>query len=123
MKDSPAVVQHTSPLVAMGQRFQIEPGKLIEVLRGTVIKPDRSGRQATNEEVAAFCIVAEQYRLNPFTREIHAFTSGEKGVVPIVGIDGWTHVVNASGDFNGCEFEEVAGTDGKPDKSAAKKTG
>jgi len=110
-----AKVDTVSPLMVLGQKFSIEPSKLIEVLRGTVIKPDSKGRQATNEEVAAFCIVANQYGLNPFTREIHAFTSGEKGVVPIVGIDGWTHIVNARGEFNGCEFDEHADADGKPE--------
>lgn len=110
------VKRETSPLVIMGSKFEIEPNKLLEVLRGTVIKPDKNGNAATNEEVAAFCIVANQYGLNPFTHEIHAFTSSQKGVVPIVGIDGWTHIVNARGDFNGCEFIEEESPDGKPVK-------
>jgi phage recombination protein Bet len=108
------VKERASPLIALGQRFDIEPTKLLDVLRGTVIKPDRNGKQASNEEVAAFCIVANQYRLNPFTREIHAFTSGDKGVVPIVGIDGWAHIVNECGQFDGCEFEEIADEKGNP---------
>lgn len=103
-----------SPLIEMAGRFSIEPTKLLEVMRGTIIKPDRNGKQATNEEVAAFCIVANQYGLNPFTREIHAFTDGQRGVVPIVGIDGWTHVVNARDNFNGCVFEDVADASGAP---------
>jgi len=103
-----------SPLYALASRFNIEPTKLLEVMRGTIIKPDRSGKQATNEEVAAFCIVADQYGLNPFTREIHAFTSGDKGVVPIVGIDGWTKIVNTRGDFDGLEFDDVADDKGNP---------
>ena len=111
-KQLPATTQRQSPLVMLGNRFNIEPTKLMEVLRGTVIKPDRSGKAATNEEVAAFCIVANQYGLNPFTREIHAFSSGDKGIVPIVGIDGWTHIVNAQDAFDGCEFEEINAEDG-----------
>ena len=110
-----------SPLNVLGSRFNIEPAKLMEVLRGTVIKPDKNGKAATNEEVAAFCVVAAQYDLNPFTREIYAFASGEKGVTVIVPIDGWCKIVNrhtnADGekDFDGCEFEEVGGLDGKPE--------
>lgn len=108
-----AEVAKASPLYALASRFSIEPTKLVEVLRGTVIKPDKSGKAATNEEMAAFCIVAQQYNLNPFTKEIHAFASGDKGIVPIVGIDGWTKIVNAHDEFDGCEFDyEVA--DGKP---------
>lgn len=111
----------TSPLNILGARFNIEPGKLIEVLRGTVIKPDRNGKAATNEEVAAFCVVAAQYDLNPFTREIYAFASGEKGVTVIVPIDGWCKIVNRhvndanERDFDGCEFEETTDADGKPE--------
>jgi phage recombination protein Bet len=117
---------HASPLIMLGQRFNIEPNKLMEVMRGTVIKPDSSGRQATNEEIAAFCIVANQYDLNPFTREIYAFSSAQKGVTAIVPIDGWCKIVNrhknAAGelDFDGCEFEEIDGPDGKPDRITCK---
>ena len=118
--------KQSSPLITLGQRFDIEPSKLVEVLRGTVIKPDKSGRQATNEEIAAFCIVANQYGLNPFTREIYAFSSAEKGVTSIVPVDGWCKIVNrhknSAGelDFNGCEFEEIDGPDGKPDRITCK---
>lgn len=107
-----------SPLMVLGSRFNIEPNKLMEVMRGTVIKADKNGA-ATNEEVAAFCVVAAQYDLNPFTREIYAFRS-QKGIVAIVPIDGWTKIVNrhinAEGvlDFDGCTFEEVEGENGLP---------
>lgn len=115
-QDKTAVVkaQNKSPLIVLGARFDMEPGKLIDVLRGTVIKPDKHGKAASNEEVAAFCIVANQYGLNPFTREIHAFTSGEKGVVPIVGVDGWCTIVNKRHDFDGCDFDEIADDKGNP---------
>lgn len=121
-KEAVVVRQQNSPLTILGQRYNIEPSKLVEVLRGTVIKPDRNGRPASNEELAAFCIVANQYDLNPFTREIYAFSSAEKGVTAIVPIDGWCKIVNrhknAAGelDFDGCEFEEIDGPDGKPDR-------
>jgi len=107
-----------SPLVVLGSRFNIEPNKLMEVMRGTVIKADKNGA-ATNEEVAAFCVVAAQYDLNPFTREIYAFRS-QKGIVAIVPIDGWTKIVNRHKnkdgvlDFDGCTFEEVEGENGMP---------
>ena len=109
-----------SPIFGLASRFEIEPTKLVDVLRGTVIKPDKNGRAATNEEVAAFCIVANQYGLNPFTREIHAFVSGDKGVVPIVGIDGWTHIVNSCPQFDGCEFTDVAAQNGMPESIVCK---
>lgn len=103
-----------SPVYAMADRYEIEPEKLVSVLRKTVLKPDRSGNVPSNEEIAAFVIVANQYGLNPFTREIHGFSSKDKGVVPIVGVDGWARLVNRDDRFNGCEFEEEEGDDGKP---------
>ena len=93
-----------SPLSIMAAHFNIEPAMLHQTLCNTVIKPtDR--HTPTNEEVAAFVIVANQYGLNPFTRQIHAFADPRKGVIPIVGIDGWAHIVNGQKEFDGVEFE------------------
>jgi phage recombination protein Bet len=101
-----------SPIMQMSARFSIEPEKLMNVLKGTVIKPTDK-HEPTNEEVAAFVIVANQYGLNPFTREIHAFADPRRGVVPIVGIDGWSHIVNKEEQFDGCDFEDEADEDGR----------
>ena len=109
-----AIIPKASPLTLLGARFNIDPAKLMEVLRGTVIKPTKDGRVATNEEVAAFVVVANQYGLNPFTREIHAFSDPQKGVVPIVGIDGWVHLVNQEPKFDGVAFDERTAEDGAP---------
>lgn len=105
-----------SPLVAMSERFNIEPDKLLQTLKGTVIRPTNN-HSATNEEIASFCIVAQQYQLNPFTKEIHAFVSERQGIVPIVGIDGWAKLVNNHDEYDGCEFEEVDDVNGKPLKT------
>lgn len=94
-----------SPLAVMGQRYNIDPGKLLGVLKSTVIKGKEGGPAPTNEEIAAFVIVANQYSLNPFTRQIYAFVQNG-AVVPIVGIDGWAHLVNSHPEFDGVEFEE-----------------
>ncbi len=95
-----------SPLLAMSKRYGIDALKLLEVLKATVIKAtDR--HTPTNEEIAAFCIVAEQYGLSPFTREIHAFCDSSRGIVPIVGIDGWTKIANNTGQMNGVSFAIV----------------
>lgn len=113
MSETMAVVQK-SPLIALATRFNIEPGKLLTVLKGTVFKPHKDGRPASDEEVAALCIVAQQYSLNPFTKEIYAFPDGKGGIVPLVPVDGWCHIVNARPDFNGCEFAEIEDSNGIP---------
>ena len=102
-----ATAQRVSPLVTMGAAYGIEPEKLIGVLRNTVIRPTKEGYEARNEEVAAFVMVANQYKLNPWTREIHAFADPQRGLVPIVGIDGWSKLVNDQPRFDGVEFDFV----------------
>jgi phage recombination protein Bet len=112
---SQSVQRVASPLYGIAAKYHLEPGKLIEVLRGTVLKPDKkTGRVPTNEELAALCVVAQQYDLNPFTREIYGFLGQNGGIVPIVGIDGYVKIVNRQPDFNGFTLEEVEGDNGKP---------
>lgn len=107
--------QQQSALAQMATRFNLEPDKMLAVLRGTVIKASKDGRQATNEEVAAFVVVCNQYGLNPFTKEIYAFPDPKRGgVVPIVGVDGWAHIINDQPRFDGMEFEEQDDDNGKP---------
>jgi phage recombination protein Bet len=107
-----------SPLAVMAARFNIEPNKLMPVLKNTVIR-GAGGREAQDAEVAAFVIVANEYGLNPFTKEIYAFAS-KGAVVPIVGVDGWAKLVNRQAKFDGCEFEEVTDDNGKPVKTTCK---
>lgn len=115
-----------NPLAILGSKFQVDSASMVEVLRGTVIKPGKDNRQATNEELVMFAIVANQYDLNPFTREIYAFAAPGKGIVAIVPIDGWTKIVNrhkdsnGQNDFDGCEFVEVDGKNGLPESITCK---
>ena len=53
-------------------------------------------------------IVAGQYGLNPFTREIYAFPDRNNGIVPVVGVDGWARIINGNKQFDGMEFEQDA---------------
>lgn len=115
LTDATAVARpaRVSPLTIMADQYNIEPGTLFTTLKKTVIKPTDK-HDPTNEEVAAFVIVANQYGLNPFTREIHAFADPRKGVIPIVGVDGWARIVNGQPLFDGCEFEYTDDDKGKP---------
>jgi phage recombination protein Bet len=101
-----AVTTQNKPklLEVMAGRLGVEPGAMLQILKNTVIKPQRNGKEATNEEVQAFLIVANKYELNPLTREIFAFESNG-AIIPIVSIDGWSTLVNRNEHFDGCEFE------------------
>src|SRR4051794_3420171 len=59
---------------------------------------------ATNEEFAAFLLVAREYQLNPLLREVYAFPKKGGGIVPIVSIDGWINLINSQPQCDGFEF-------------------
>lgn len=72
---------------------------LINTLKATAFKGDVSDAQMT-----ALLVVANQYRLNPWTREIYAFPDKKNGIVPVVGVDGWARIINSHPQFDGMEF-------------------
>ncbi|SRV77635.1 recombination protein Bet [Shigella sonnei] len=51
-------------------------------------------------------IVANQYGLNPWTKEIYAFPDKQNGIVPVVGVDGWSRIINENQQFDGMDFEQ-----------------
>ncbi len=101
------------PLVArIASSYGVEPGKLLATLTATAFKADRA---ATDAEMMALLVVAEQYKLNPFTKELFAFLDKNKGIVPIVSVDGWARIVNEHPEFNGMQLEVFDNDAGVPD--------
>lgn len=91
--------QPRSILVSVATRFQMEPEAFERTLRGTVFP-----HNGTREQFAAFLVVADRYKLDPITKQIYAFPAKGGGIVPVVGIDGWIHLVNSHAQMNGMEF-------------------
>ncbi|WP_386696760.1 phage recombination protein Bet [Lonepinella sp. MS14436] len=85
----------------LANRFEIADGSdLMETLKNTAFKGDVNDSQMT-----ALLIVANQYGLNPWTKEIYAFPDRNNGIVPIVGVDGWARILNENPQFDGIEFD------------------
>jgi len=101
--------QQISLVAKVAARFSIEPNKFLDVVKKTCFP---AGREITNEMIAAYLIVADQYELNPFTREIYAFPMKSGGIQTIVSIDGWIKLVNRHPKFDGVEMAEQV-QDGK----------
>lgn len=101
-----AVVSRPSALGVMASKYSVEPTKLLDTLKATVFQG------ASNDELLALVVVANQYGLNPFTREIYAFPKKGGGIQPVVSIDGWIRVMNDHPQFDGVEFEFDAGDEG-----------
>ena len=90
----------TSKLAA---KFDLGDGSgLLDTLKKTAFKG-----AVSDEQMTALLIVANQYKLNPWTSEIYAFPSNG-GIVPVVGVDGWARIINGNGQFDGMEFEQDA---------------
>lgn len=87
-----------SALQVMATRFSVEPAKLLATLKNTVFKG------ATDDECMALVIVANEYNLNPFRKEIYAFPAKGGGITPVVGVDGWARMMNERPNFDGIEF-------------------
>ncbi len=88
-----------SALSVMASRFSVEPAKLLDTLKNTVFKG------ASNDEMLALVVVANEYGLNPLTKEIYAFPAKGGGIVPVVSVDGWTNLANSHPQMDGMEFE------------------
>lgn len=91
----------------MANRFGMEADTFMATLDKTVF-PNNMSR----EEKAAFLLVAQEYRLNPITREIYAMPKKGGGLIPVVSIDGWVRLANEHPQFDGMEFEDRHADDG-----------
>lgn len=93
--------QGPSVIADMAARFGMDKRAFESTLKATVVPSNIS-----NEQFAAFLLVAKQYNLNPITKEIYAFPSKSGGIQPIVGIDGWCNIINSHPQLNGIEFKD-----------------
>ena len=102
MANEVAVVKPRSLVEKFAGKYSIEPSKLLDILKATAFK--QKDGAASNEQMAALLVVADQYGLNPFTREIFAFPDKQNGIVPVVGVDGWSRILNDHPQMDGLEF-------------------
>ena len=88
---------------ALASQFNISgnEAELVATLKATAFKGNVSDAQMT-----ALMLVAGQYQLNPFTKEIYAFPDRNNGIVPVVGVDGWSRIINSHPQFDGMDFEQ-----------------
>lgn len=84
-------------------KYGIDSGKLLETLKQTAFK-QYDNRPISNEQMCALMIVAEKYDLNPFVKQIYAYPDKSGGIVPLVSVDGWDHIINSHPQFDGIDF-------------------
>jgi phage recombination protein Bet len=90
----------TTLIATMADRYNMDPTQFAKTVRATVMPSEH-----TNEQFAAFMMVAYQYGLNPITREIYAYP-GRKGggINPVVSLDGWVNLVNSHPQCDGFDI-------------------
>lgn len=94
--------EKTSLIAIMASKRNMDAHKFASTIKNTCMP-----NNASDEEFAAFLMVANQYDLNPITREIYAFPKKGGGIQPVVGIDGWLNLINSHPNMDGIEFEDV----------------
>jgi phage recombination protein Bet len=92
----------------MATKYGMEAAAFEATLRATVVP-----KNASREQFAAFLVVANEYGLNPLTKEIYAFPAPGGGIQPIVSVDGWASLVNRQPNCDGIEFDDHLDSDGK----------
>lgn len=75
--------------------------ELMNVLKNTAFK---SKETISDAQLTALMVVANQYGLNPWTKEIYAYPDKNNGIVPVVGVDGWSRIINEHAQLDGIEF-------------------
>lgn len=95
---APAAVRKTA-LGLLSERLNIPPEQLKTTLKATVFATCKS-----DDEFLAAVIVANEYKLNPFTKEIYAFPSKQGGVIPIVSTDGWNKLMTSHQQYKSHEY-------------------
>jgi phage recombination protein Bet len=102
-----------SAIVTLAERLGVQPTEVfLSSLRNVAFRD----ATVSTEQLLALVVVANQYQLNPFTRELFAFPQKPEhggGIVPVVSIDGWLRIINEHAENDGLVYEPVLSPDGE----------
>ncbi len=105
------IVPIKNALESMAARLRVSPDSLKTVLKATVckgIKNRSTGKYdpITDSEFIAYAVVANSYKLNPFTKEIYAYPDTKSGgIIPIVSTDGWNRLMTTNPGYKTHRYE------------------
>ena len=93
-----------SAIEEMSGRLQVSKDVLEKTLKATVCKGTKMQngqyKPVTNEEFVSFIAVANNYKLNPLTKEIYAYPDTKSaGIIPIVSTDGWNKLMTSHPNY------------------------
>lgn len=99
-----------NPFAMMAGRLAMEPAAVETLMKNTLMKAKGNG-QVSNEELLVFMSIANEYKLNPLSKEVYAFNN-RGAIQPIVSIDGWLKIINQHPQFDGMEFKDSLDANG-----------
>lgn len=113
MSNAVSQSQRPSLVAKFAERYSVDPTKLMTTLKKTAFRQRNPNDEVSDEQMMALLVVADQYGLNPFTKEIYAYN--DKGaIVPLVSVDGWLRIINEHPQFDGMDFNYAEDWDTMP---------
>lgn len=100
-----------SLVMKFAAKYGVDSDKMLSTLKATAFKTGKNDPEVTNEQMVALLVVADQYQLNPFLKEIYAFPDGKGGIVPMVPVDGWIRIINERPEIDAIEFRDADTSD------------
>lgn len=91
-----------SLVMLMADDYNMQPEHFLDAVKQTCMSS--KDITVTNGLLAAFLMVAHEYKLNPLIREIFAFPTKSGGIQPIVSIDGWVKLITTHPKYAGMEL-------------------
>ena len=89
-------------LQVMANRLMVSADECYSVMYKTIMP--NGGKSVTNEQFTSFLMVANEFKLNPVTKEIYAFPAKGGGIQAVISIDGWLKIANHHSKFDGFEY-------------------
>ena len=85
------------------ERYGFREDELLNTLAQTAFR-QQNGSVPTREQMLSLLAVADSYDLNPFIKQIYGLSDRRGGVLPVISVDGWTHIMNSNPESDGLEF-------------------
>lgn len=95
-------------IVKLAQVYDLDAAAFVYTFR-SVAMPEKHNEA----EFVSCCLVAREHGLNPLTKEIYFMRDKHGRIQAIVGVDGWIKKCNEHPQFDGVEFEDHIGPEGK----------
>jgi len=87
--------QHLPVIMELAERFRVDPKRFWATVK--TVAP----AEANATDILAFLIVANEYKLNPLTREIWLLKNKHGKILPVVSVDGWINLAKNHPHYGG----------------------